>query len=426
MTADTPKRGHRGDRAADGSDADVDIDGYRWLFGHVAGFWIVAAAFLVVMAFSTVPTPLYAIYQARDGFSSVVVTLIFAAYAAGVVVSLFLVGHISDWAGRRRMILAAIVTEIIAAAVFLIWPQVPGLLTARFVTGLGVGALTATATAHLGELKSAARSDEGPDNTDAIANVANIGGLALGPLIGGLFAQYTGIPLIAPYLTFLALLVVAGFAVAFVPETVADRPEPTRYRPQRIAVPHESRAAFWSAGLGAFAAFAVFGLFTSLAPTFLAATFHVTDRLVAGAVTFAVFAAAVIAQLTFARAGLRTQIVIGTAAMAAGLAVLAVGAVLGWLPLFVVGGIVAGAGVGIVFRSALQRIGSLAPPERRGEILAAAFLIAYTGLTIPVILIGAALLVWPPIAVLLGFAAAVAVLALVAGVRMADVRMRGS
>ncbi|MGH1526393.1 hypothetical protein ACRAWC_21150 [Leifsonia sp. L25] len=35
---------------------------------HGAGFWVIAAAFLAVMAFSTIPTPLYALYQARDGF----------------------------------------------------------------------------------------------------------------------------------------------------------------------------------------------------------------------------------------------------------------------------------------------------------------------------------------------------------------------
>ena len=55
------------------------------------------------MAYNAVPAPLYGIYQQRDGFSSFTITVIFAAYAVGVVISLFTVGHLSDWHGRRRL-----------------------------------------------------------------------------------------------------------------------------------------------------------------------------------------------------------------------------------------------------------------------------------------------------------------------------------
>jgi MFS family permease len=68
------------------------------------GFWVVGYAFAVTMAFSTIPAPLYVLYQARDHFGALLVTVIFAAYAVGVMVSLFLAGHISDWLGRRRMV----------------------------------------------------------------------------------------------------------------------------------------------------------------------------------------------------------------------------------------------------------------------------------------------------------------------------------
>ncbi len=44
-------------------------------------FWLIAFAFLTAMAFSTVPTPLYPLYMARDGFSTFMVTVVFAVYA---------------------------------------------------------------------------------------------------------------------------------------------------------------------------------------------------------------------------------------------------------------------------------------------------------------------------------------------------------
>src|SRR6201996_2245183 len=157
---------------------------------HRVGFWLVAYAFAVTMAFSAVPTPLYVLYQARDGFGSITLTLIFAMYAVGVVLSLLLAGHLSDWAGRRRMLAAAIAVNLISGVVFLTWYSVPGLLVARFVSGISIGLLTATATAHLTELHRAARRPAGSGESrpsggsgglaNAVSTAANLGGIGLG------------------------------------------------------------------------------------------------------------------------------------------------------------------------------------------------------------------------------------------------------
>src|SRR5579863_8555897 len=94
------------------------------------GFWIVALAFTIAMAFTTVPTPLWSLYAQRDRFSSLTVTLAFAVYAVAVALSLFVAGHVSDWYGRRRVLMPALALEIMAAVVFLAWPALPGLLVA--------------------------------------------------------------------------------------------------------------------------------------------------------------------------------------------------------------------------------------------------------------------------------------------------------
>src|SRR3982751_6184147 len=99
--------------------------------GHRAGFWIAAAAFLVVMAYSTVPTPLWSLYQRRDGFSTFAVTVAFAAYAVGVVISLFLAGHLGDTLGRRRILLPAVGLETVSAVIFIVRPELAGLIVAR-------------------------------------------------------------------------------------------------------------------------------------------------------------------------------------------------------------------------------------------------------------------------------------------------------
>src|SRR6201992_708707 len=187
---------------------------------HQIGFWLVAYAFTVTMAFSPVPTPLYVLYQARDGFGSVTLTLIFAAYAVGVALSLLLAGHLSDWAGRRRMLAAAIVVNLVSGVVFLTWLSVPGLLVARFVSGISIGLLTATATAHLTELHRAGRAGRPGGSADAVATAAHLGGIGLGPLLAGLLAQYAPDPLHLPYWVAEGLLVAGLLLLALVPETV--------------------------------------------------------------------------------------------------------------------------------------------------------------------------------------------------------------
>jgi hypothetical protein len=52
---------------------------------HGAAFWAVAFAFLVVMAFATLPSPLYGLYRARDDLSTLTVTLVYAVFACGAI-----------------------------------------------------------------------------------------------------------------------------------------------------------------------------------------------------------------------------------------------------------------------------------------------------------------------------------------------------
>jgi MFS family permease len=224
-----------------------------------------------------------------------------------------------------------------------------------------------------------------------------------------------------PYEVFLVLLLLTAVGVALVPETVERMETRPAYRPQRVALPADAKPLFFASAIGAFAAFAIFGLFTSLAPTFLAGVLHHTSRLLAGVVTFVVFSAGALSQVVFVRLARRTQLRLGLVLMSVGLVGIAAGGLVPSLWLFVLGGVVAGAGVGLVFRGAVATAGALADPASRGEVLAALFLIAYAGLAIPVLLIGLGIALIPAQLALLIFAALILILVNVAGRRMLNV-----
>ncbi|MEU1619259.1 MFS transporter [Streptomyces sp. NPDC005722] len=373
--------------------------------GHGSGFWVIAFAFFAAMAFAAVPAPLWVLYQAREGFSTFMVTVAFAAYALGVVVSLFLAGHVSDWLGRRRVLLPAVIVEALSAVMFLTSTSLGVLIAARVVSGLGVGMITATATAHLSELHTAARPHAGRGRSDLISTTANMGGFAVGPLVSGLLAQYVGAPLRTPYLVFLGLLLIAAAGVALVPETVELAEERPAYRPQRVSVPSATRPAFFAASGATLAAFAVLGLFTSLGPAFVSGTLHHPSRALAGLVPFLIFGTAAGAQALLLRVSARGQMATGLALMVAGLAAVTAAVWLPSLGLFVAGGMAAGAGAGVLFKGTVSTVVSLAEPHRRGEALAGLFLAAYIGLSVPVLGLGVGTLYVSQRLALLGFAA---------------------
>ena len=70
-------------------------------------FLVVAAAWFAMMAGTNLATPLYAVYEREFGFSSAVLTLVFATYALVLAPSLLLFGQLSDRLGRRRVMARA-------------------------------------------------------------------------------------------------------------------------------------------------------------------------------------------------------------------------------------------------------------------------------------------------------------------------------
>jgi predicted MFS family arabinose efflux permease len=390
---------------------------------HGLGFWAVAFTFMMLVAFTTVPSPLYAIYQARDGFSSFMLTVIFATYAVAAVSSLLLAGHLSDWFGRRRVLIPAGAFIVASGLVFVVWKSVPGLLVARALTGVAIGMTQGTATAYLQELHARHLPEAGPTRAQVAATTVNMGGLGVGALVAGLLAEWVADPLTVPYIVFLAVVLVALAAVALSPETrPAVRPRP-RYRPQRVSLPQQARGEFYAAALSALMVFAVVGLFSGLAGLFLAVSLHHKSHALLGAVLFAAFAAGVVGQLVSISWSLRRELQAGMATMLLGLSAV-VGAV--WLSspsltLFIIGGAVSMAGAGTVFRGAIADVIRISPPEKRAEIVAAAYVASFIGLSIPIIGAGVALTEGvSPKVTLLGLAILIA-----AGLVLAATRLLG-
>lgn len=348
------------------------------------GFAAITYAFVVTMLGTTLPTPLYSIYVSEFHFSKLIITVIFATYAVGVITALLLFGRLSDEIGRRRVLLTGLAVSAAAAVLFLLASGLTMLLIARLLSGLSAGIVTGTATATLADLSIyGARG-----RATVVATMANIGGLGCGPLLGGLVGQVAAAPLRLPYWIALGLVLVAVVLVWTMPEP-GHPTRPVRWHLQRLRVPADIRPIFVRSALAGFAGFSVLGLFTAVSPHFVGTTVPPESPAVDGLIAFGVFAASTVGQTVLVRLVGAHAMVVGCAGLILGMGLLTWGLLLPSLTLVAASGVLAGLGQGLSFRPALAGVNEASPPANRSEVASSFFVVAYAAISVPVVASGA-------------------------------------
>jgi hypothetical protein len=358
---------------------------------HRSGFWAAAFAFLIVMAFATLPSPLYGLYRIRDDLSALMVTVIYAIFAAGTIATLLSVRFIAARVGRRGIMLGAVATMIVAAALLAAWKALPGLLVGRLITGVAVGLAAGTAITYLIELRVREDPNASVIRARNIGTAVNVGALGIGPLIAGCLAEWARLPLTLPYLVWIALGAVALIGLAAAPETASpDRRAPTRSRTRGSS---KSTGLLAPAALATLAAFAANGLFAGLSGLFLATTFGRPSHALAGATLFLVFSAGVASQVLTGGLPASRVFVLGSSSMLVGLAMLVTAVRLATpsLALFLLSGVLIGGGAGAVFKGTTGLILEATAPENRLAMTSKLLIALFVGLSIPVIGAGVAL-----------------------------------
>jgi MFS family permease len=349
----------------------------------VAGALVATYVMTVVMAATTLPTPLYAIYASRLHLKPFLITVIFAAYAVAVLAALLLFGRLSDLVGRKPVLFTAMAFSAASAVVFVSSVSLPALFAGRLLSGISAGLVTGAATAYISEL----HHDKARGSL--LATLANMGGLGLGPLISGVLAEHFARPTELPFIA-AALLLVPALVLLAVPDTVKGQPGGLRagIKPQRLGVPREIRVSFAAAAIAGFVAFALLGFITALVGNFLGTGLGNHSHQTAGVVAFLVFTAGTVGQLLATGVSNRTASLIGLGIMPVGLTLMTVALPATSLPLFLVGSMLGGVGAGFAFRAAILNTNAIAPAQRRAEVLSTFFVIAYVGIALPVLLAG--------------------------------------
>jgi MFS family permease len=346
---------------------------------------LVAAIIGLALFASGTPSPLYGIYRQLWGFSPLVLTLVYATYAFGVLTALVLAGRVSDEVGRRPVLLAALGALMGATVLFMVADSVVWLFVARAVQGVATGAALGAASAGLLDLHP--RRD--PAGVGLANGVASAGGMGLGVLVSAAFVELLPAPRVLPYVSLFVLFAITFVGVLLMPEPVESRSRP-RLTPQRPSVPPAVRRPFVLAALGVISSWSIGGLFLSLGPQLSAQLLHTTNHLLAGTGVFALAGSAAIAQLAFGRTPPWLGASAGSVALSAGMLLIVVASSIDSSVLFLTGAVIGGAGFGVAFLGALRALSVAIPPEHRAAVMSAFYIVAYLALSLPAIAAGVA------------------------------------
>lgn len=347
---------------------------------RTAAFYLQASIILSFLAGSSAPTPLYAVYQAAWGFTPITITVVFGTYALAVLATLLVAGSLSDYVGRRPVLLAAAVLQIAAMAVFVTAHGLGALLAARVVQGVSTGLAAGAVGAGMLDIDRA---------KGTVANaVGPMLGTATGGLISGLMVQYLPAPTQLVYLVLGAIFVAQAIGVAIMPESVTRRPGAlASLRPQFRLPPQVRHAMLISAPI-VVAAWALGGFYGSLGPALVRRIAGSSSLALGGVALFVLAGSGALTVLATRTRTPRTVMTLGAAALMVGVAITLLAISTSSIAVFFAGAVLAGAGFGAGFQGAIRSVVPLAAAHERAGVLSILYVMAYLAIGVPAVLGG--------------------------------------
>ncbi|WP_029076800.1 MFS transporter [Kaistia adipata] len=347
--------------------------------------FFVALAIMVALLNSTAASPLYTSYRMMWALDAFTVAFIFAIYAVGTLIALFVLGRLSDRLPDRRLLIILSLGIVVAGAlIFGSADNLATLLIGRLLAGAGTGGLTGVANAALIELdpKADARANA------VLATAVFTAGCAFGPVISAAALHFDLWPLHLPFLLIATLAIITILGLA----TASWQPAP-RVAPVATAtagpVPQSGRYTAFAIAAGAvIIAWTVGATFAGLGVTFVHELLKVESQAASGVIVAAFQAVAGLSQLASQRLDSNRAMVIGTTTIALAILLCAFAIWTATPLLFVLGTIGSGLGYGAAFVGSAGVVNRIAPPDRRATWVSTYYFTAYLANALPVLALG--------------------------------------
>lgn len=335
---------------------------------------------VMISACSSAPTPLYHLYQQTFHLTPGMITVIFGSYVFALLAALLTFGGLSDFLGRRPLILLALLLNGAAMIVFLSATSGPGLIFARIVQGFATGIALPTFGATI--------IDTDRTKAPLLNGITAFLGLTVGSLLGGALVEYGAYPLQLIYAVLLGLTSLAIVTLAMMPETMSRKPGALQALRPHVSVPRQARATLWRVTPVNVAVWSLGGFYLSLMPSLVTVATGIVSPFVGAAVVASLMLSGTTSVLIFRTFAPQRVLFAGTTALIAGVAITLSGIHLQAVGLLFAGTALAGLGFGSIFANILRILLPLAEPHQRAELLAAFLVESYLAFAVPAIIAG--------------------------------------
>jgi len=179
-------------------------------------------------------------------------------------------------------------------------------------------------------------------------------------------------------------------ATVLMPDPVERAPGAVRSLRPQVGVPAAARQQFLATGPSLVAIWALAGLYLSLGPALALTLAGSTNRVVGGAVIIALAGSGAAASIIVRAIDPRTLILRSCVIVVAGVGVTLMGVLYDSAAGLYAGSVVAGVGLGAAFSGIVRSLGPLAPPDKRGALFGAVYIVVYVAISVPTIAAGVA------------------------------------
>jgi hypothetical protein len=329
------------------------------------------------LAASSAPSPLYAIYQAEWTFSALTLVIVFSSYTIALLGALLVFGELSDYRGRREVLLVALGLECVAMLLFRGAESVNGLLVARVLQGLATGVATSAIGAGLIDLHR--------ERGTLVNSIAPMAGLGLGALGTSALVQFAPTPTKLAFDVLLIVFALLTAAAFFLPETVVPRPGALRSLKPTFDVPVGARPTMWTILPVNTAQWALGGFYLSLGPTLAHIVADNSAPLIGGALIAALVISSAVAIALTRRLTPRSALLMGAGALGTGIGATLVGIQLHHSLALFAGTMLAGAGFGSAFLGSMRSLVSHAAAHERASLMSGYFVRSYLAFSLPTV-----------------------------------------
>ncbi|GAF46619.1 putative major facilitator superfamily transporter [Rhodococcus wratislaviensis NBRC 100605] len=347
-----------------------------------AAFTLVAVVIATLLGASAAPTPLYEVYQANWGFSSLQSTLVFGIYAVSLLLALLTVGSLSDYVGRRPVLITALVFEAASMIMFATAEGIGLLLFARVVQGFATGAAISALGSTLLDLERT------PGRGATVNSIAPTVGLALGAIGSSLISEHLPRPTSTVFLVFCALFLVEILGIWAAPETAVRQKGALASMRPALAVPSTALGMLVLTGPCLVAVWALGGFYLSLGPSLARNALDVHTSLVGAIMVATLTGTGALAVFLLRNVAARRILYVGASALVAGVAITLIGAETSSALWILAGTAVAGIGFGAGFQGTIRTVMPLAEPHERAGLLSSIYVIAYLANSVPALIAG--------------------------------------